>query len=189
MVNLFIGSLPVVSTSCYNTFKISVTTAHIKTSTSVNTWQLSPHNSFHDGIVSLSHCFSNFLSRPELASCGLKIEHHVQQFIPLLFAVATRTLIVSTCCCLRMAVFSDVAIPASRRHITVSLQMTHIQNPTYIEAISIGAFARAGVTTSLAVLPFVHFAVTGAITQSLNYLAAARCTLKITSNYTLYTPY
>jgi hypothetical protein len=75
--------------------------------------------------------------RPELASRGPETEHHVQQFIPLLFAVAMKTYInlwakrwsipahsllrkrFSTSLCLAMAVFSDLTIPAFRRHVKI----------------------------------------------------------------------
>lgn len=185
------------STNCYNTFKISVTTAHIKSSTSVNTSQLSPHNSFpwcHRVLDSrlLEYSISawaGFLRTGDRTSCTKVHFFVIRRCHENVCQSLGNALIVSTRCCLTVAVFLDVDIPASRRHVTVWLQRTHIRISTYLDAISMGAYSRAGVTTSLVGLPFVHFAVTGAIIQSLNSLAAGRRTLQITPNYTLHTPY
>jgi hypothetical protein len=116
----------------------------MKFSTSVNTSQLNPHNSFplNDSRTLYLELHIS-ISRHALASCGLEIEHQVRRFILLLFAVAIKTRInlsvtrwfipdysflwkrVSIRRCLAMAVFSDFTIPAFRRHATILFSNFH----------------------------------------------------------------
>jgi hypothetical protein len=88
LVNRFIGCSQVVSIINYITLKITVTiTRKIKSSMSIL-------NSQSCGTLSRTLRLDS-VSHPELASRGPEIEHPVQQFIPLLFAVATKRVSIS----------------------------------------------------------------------------------------------
>jgi hypothetical protein len=204
-VNRFIGYSHVTSTSYYNTFEISVNIA-------LYVFNVRYHFTAESSqLLSMTASRIHYLhsvSRPELASSGLEIEHHVQQFIPLSFAVETKMCVtfwvtswsIPAYFFLRKHVsspplpsngliFSHFTIPSFRRHVTIWWQRTHIQTSTYLDTISMEGFARTDITTKLAGLTFVDCGDRSNTTQSLNSLVAGRGTLQITSNYTLHTAY